>query len=185
MITASADADLEVADCGRTTPAIGWASPIRIAPSIAATAQLRLPGPDPRTRGLRRRGTVRRRGLVPRKYGFGGRGFGGGGLWAHDAGHRLGVAYSNRALNSRYGAVSAASARSSYAASAGSRYSSAPRAGAAQAGGWSRFGQAGSNRSTPAYGGGSAYRASPSNGGNYGGSRTVPSYRSSPSYGGS
>jgi hypothetical protein len=48
-------------------------------------------------------------------YGFGGRGYGGGGVWAHNASHRMGVAYSNRALNSRYGAASAASVRSTYA----------------------------------------------------------------------
>jgi hypothetical protein len=122
-------------------------------------------------------------------YGLGGRGFARGGIWAHDASHRLGVAYSNRALSSRYGAASAASARSSFA---GSRYSSAPRANAAQAGGWNRFGQAGSAasrgaqgsyRSAPAYGGGNAYRASPSYGGSYGASRGTPSYRSGPSYG--
>jgi hypothetical protein len=139
------------------------------------------------------------------RYGFGGRGFGRGGVWAHDAGHRLGIAYSNRALNSRFGAASAASARSSYAASAASRYSSAPRANGGQAGGWNRFGQGGgsasrgspsyggnyggsrgapSYRSTPSYGGSGAYRASPSYRGSYGGNRSVPSYRSSPSYGG-
>src|ERR1022692_2335687 len=67
IITASAGADLDLAGYGRTMLAIGWASPIRIAPSIAATAQLRLPAPDPRTRRLRVRGTVRRRGLVLRK----------------------------------------------------------------------------------------------------------------------
>jgi len=108
--------------------------------------------------------------------GFGGRGYGANGVWAHNANHRLGVAYSNRALNSRYGAASATSARSAYAASAASRYNSAPRVGAASGtGGWNRFGQ----------GGGSAYRSTPSYGGNYAGSRGVQSYRSSPSYGGS
>jgi len=118
-------------------------------------------------------------------YGFGWRGYGGGGVWAHNASHRLGVAYPNRALGQRYGAVSAASSRSAYAASAASRYNSAPRGNAGQAGGWNRFGQAGSNRSTPASGGSSAYRGSPSNGGSYGANRSVPTYRSSPSYGSS
>ena len=133
-------------------------------------------------------------------YGFGGRGYGVGGVWAHNASHRMGVAYSNRALNSRYGAASAASARSSYAGSAASRYNSAPRASGAQAGGWNHFGQTGSTasqgarsygsartngagsayRSSPAYGGSSGYRASPS----YGGSRGTPSYRSAPAGGG-
>ena len=102
------------------------------------------------------------------RFGFGGPGFRAGGVWAHDAGHRLGVPYSNRALSARYGAASAASARSSFAAS---RYNSATRAGTAQAGGFSHFGQGGAARSAPAYGGSSAYRASPS----YSGSRGVPS----------
>jgi len=144
------------------------------------------------------------------RYGFGGPGFRGG-VWAHNPANRLGVPYSNRALTARYGAASAASARSSYASSA-SRYNSAPRASAAQGGGWNRFGQAGggsANRATSSnggnrsYSGGSAYRASPSNGGSRsygassayraspsngrsygGGSHAAPSYRSSPSNGG-
>jgi len=116
-------------------------------------------------------------------YGFGGRGYGGGGVWAHNAGHRLGVAYPNRALNSRYGATSAASVRSSYA-SAGSRYGSQMRPNGAQAGGWSRFGQSGSSHATGGNGASNAYRGGSSYGGNYGGSRGTPSYRSSPSYGG-
>jgi hypothetical protein len=122
-------------------------------------------------------------------YGFGGYGYARGGVWAHNASHRMGVAYSNRALNSRYGAVSTASARSSFA---GSRYNSAPRTGAAQAGGWSRFGQSGSAasrgpqntyRSGQTYGAGSGYRGSPSYGGSYG-NRAASGYRPSPSYGG-
>jgi len=137
-------------------------------------------------------------------FGFGGhRGFGGREIWAHNPGHRLGVAYPNRALNSRFGATSAASARSSFAASA-SRYSAAPRANSGPASGWNRFGQGRSAyrstpsyrgsygggrsmpsyRSTPSYGGGNAFRASPSYRGSYGGSRSMPSYRSTPSYGG-
>ena len=114
-------------------------------------------------------------------YGFGGRGFAVGGIWAHDASHRLGVAYPNGALRSRYGAVSAASARSGFAAS---RYSPAARANAAQSGGWNRFGQAGSYRGASAYGGNSGYRGSTSYGGYYGGNHAAPAYRSSPSYGG-
>src|SRR5580692_9187287 len=43
------------------------------------------------------------------RFGFGGPGFHPGGWWAHDASHRLGAAYSTRALASRYGAASAAS----------------------------------------------------------------------------
>jgi hypothetical protein len=111
-------------------------------------------------------------------YGFGGRGIGVA-AWAHDPAHRLGVPYSNSALSRRYGGLSAARGVSS-----ASRYS-APRANAAQGGGWNHFGQAG---------GSSGYRASPSYGrnyggnygGNYSGNRAAPSssYRSSPSYGG-
>jgi hypothetical protein len=126
------------------------------------------------------------------RFGFGGPGFRGG-IWAHNPAFRMGVPYSNRALNARYGAASAASARSSFA-SAASRYSSAPRANSAprasagQTGGWNRFGQgAGSYRSTPAYGGSNTYRANPSYGAgrSYGGSSAyrAPSY-SGRSYGG-
>jgi len=139
-------------------------------------------------------------------YGFGGRGFRGGNTWAHDPGHRHGVPYSNAGLSHRYGGASMARGGSSSGRFGGQ--SSAPRAGA-QAGGWSHFGQAGSQRgsgsgyraspssggfagnraapgyrSNPSYAGGSGYRASPSSGGNYGGNRAAPSYRSSPSYGG-
>jgi hypothetical protein len=116
------------------------------------------------------------------RYGFGGRGFAAGGIWAHNGSHRMGVAYPNRALSGRYGAASAASARSSFAAS---RYSSASRAGAAQSGGWNRFGQGGQSgyRSTPGSSGNNAYRGSTS------GYRSSPSYsnayRGSSSYGGS
>ncbi len=103
-------------------------------------------------------------------YGYGGHGFHGGGVWAHDPGHRHGVPYSNRALNSRYGG--------------GGRFGGQSNA-RSQAGGWNHFGQAG-----PQQRGSSGYRASPSNGGSYGanraapGYRSAPSYRSSPSYGG-
>lgn len=109
-----------------------------------------------------------------RGYGFGGVGFARTGIWAHNAAHRLGVAYPNGALRGRYGAVSAASARSNYAASA-NRYNAAPRTSTA-AGGWNRFGQSGSNRSTPAYGNSSGYR------GSYG-ANGASGYRASPSYG--
>jgi hypothetical protein len=128
------------------------------------------------------------------RYGYGGRGFRGGGTWAHDPGHRLGVPYSNRALMNRYGGASTARGASRAGRVGGQSYAagqrnSASRANAAQAGGWNRFGQAGSasqgRRSTPAYSGSSGYRASPSYGGSYGGNRSVPSYRSSPSYGNS
>ena len=127
-------------------------------------------------------------------WGFGWHGYGHGGVWAHDPGHRQGVAYSTRGLNARYGAASAASARSSFAASAGARYGSGARAGAAQAGGWSRFGQSrgtysaspstrgGYGASRPAYGASNGFRAAPSYGGNFGGSRGMSTYRPAPSY---
>jgi len=115
------------------------------------------------------------------RFGFGGRGFIGGGLWAHNAAHRLGVAYPNAGLNGRYGAMSAASARSAYAASA--RNNAASRASAAQSGGWSRFGGQTGSRSASSSAG-NAYRGSSSYGGSYGGNRAMPSYRSSQSYGG-
>jgi hypothetical protein len=123
---------------------------------------------------------------------WGGRGV----LWAHDAGHRLGIAYPNRALTSRYGAISNAHAAGGARFGqtyAGAHPSMAPRTSQAQAGGWSRFGQTNrgssyspqsSYRSSP-YASGGAYRSSPSYGNSYG-ARTSPSYgyRSSPSYGG-
>jgi len=121
--------------------------------------------------------------------GFGGRGFAVGATWAHNPAHRLGVAYSNSALSHRYGGLSAArggsgAGRSSPQSYAGPQHNSAPRTNTAQAGGWTRFGQAGPATSQGARGS-SGYRASPSYGGNYGGNRAAPSYRSAPSYGGS
>jgi len=149
------------------------------------------------------------------RYGFGGRGFGVGATWAHDPAHRLGVPYSNSALSHRYGGLSIARGGSSAGrlgpqSNALPQHNSAPRTNAAQAGGWSHFGQAGSTtgqgargssgyraspsyggnraapsyRSSPSYGGSSAYRPSPSYGRSYGENRSVPNYRSSPSYGG-
>jgi hypothetical protein len=110
-------------------------------------------------------------------FGFGWHGFGAGGIWAHNAAHRLGVGYSTGALNRRYGAASMASARSSYASS---RYA-APRASAGRAGGWNRFGQGGTNRASSAYAGGNAYRGNSTYGG---ANRGASTYRSSPSYAG-
>jgi hypothetical protein len=119
-------------------------------------------------------------------YGFGGRGLGVSATWAHDPGHRLGVPYSNSALSHRYGALSTARG-GAVAGRLGSQsyagHTSAPRANAAQAGGWNHFGQAGS--AAQGTHGSTGYRASPSYGGNYGGNRAAPSYRASPSYGGS
>jgi hypothetical protein len=71
--------------------------------------------------------------------GFGGAGFAGRSVWTHDAGHRLGVPYSNGQLAGRYGAASMASratrfgAQSSYNRSLGasrSGFQAASRQGA-------------------------------------------------------
>ncbi len=114
-------------------------------------------------------------------YGFGGVGFRGG-VWAHNASHRLGIAYPNASLRGRYNAASVAGARSSFA---GSRYSSGYRGGVSQNGGWNRFGSgAGTARAGSSYAGGNAYRGSTSLGNSYGANRASPSYRSTPSYGG-
>ena len=131
-------------------------------------------------------------------YGYGGHGYRYGATWTHDPVHRQGVHYPNSALNQRYGGAAMARGGTSISRFGGQSYASrqyntAPRANAAQAGGWNHFGQAGSTsqgaqrsyRSTPAYNGSSAYRSNPSNGDRYGGSRAVPSYRSGSSYGSS
>ena len=96
-------------------------------------------------------------------YGFGGRGFGVGATWAHDPSHRLGVAYSNRTLSQRYGALSAARGVSNAGRLGSQSYAAtrntAPRTNAAQAGGWNHFGQTGSAGQGAR--GSSGYRASP------------------------
>jgi hypothetical protein len=144
--------------------------------------------------------------------GFGGVGFGGRGVWAHNPDHRLGVAYSNRAVANRFGGGvagrSAAAGRvgggnagfanrgnfGAGAAARGSQFgagrSSAPSS-AARAGGWSHFGSSSAQsnaRSGSAYGGGSAYRgasrATSSYGGANSGARSTSAYRSGPSSGG-
>ena len=150
-------------------------------------------------------GIYQRAGFFNR-YGFGFYGGGyRGGVWAHDPGHRLGVAYPNRQLAGRYAGASRAAGFSNL----GTRANLSP---SAQAGGWHRFGesQAGARSSAPAtnqfrgsspqssyrsspsyngaarsysYGGGSAYRSAPSYGSGYA-ARPAPSYRSSPSFGG-
>ena len=72
--------------------------------------------------------------------GFGGYGHGfyggGGGLWAHDAGHRMGVGYPNAALNNRFGAASMAGRMAAGRAAVASGR-------ATPGGGWSRFGSPG------------------------------------------
>ena len=129
--------------------------------------------------------------------------FGGYGVWAHNPEHRLGVAYSNRAVANRFGGFSGRGAalaggryaggnNSGYRGTAGitSRAGSQAYRGGAQAGNWSHFSQARPNTSqgfqhtTPSY----QQRATPSYSGNRGSSgaarnyaRSTPSYRSTPS----
>src|ERR1035438_1992417 len=66
IVTALAGAVMEVAESGRTMPAIGWASATQTGPSMAATARHRLPASDPHTR-MRVRGTIPRHGPVRAK----------------------------------------------------------------------------------------------------------------------
>jgi len=96
-------------------------------------------------------------------YGFYGGGFGhGGGVggrvpWTHDAGHRMGVPYPNRAVASRFGSTRSGSSgfggRTAGSQFAGGAQGRGGAAGAA-AGGWQHFG----NASRPAAGGGSYAR---------------------------
>lgn len=127
-------------------------------------------------------------------YGYGR--FGGYGVWAHNPGHRLGVAYPNRAVANRFGGFSGRGAVAGGHFAGGNNYGYHGTAGAnnrvgsqayrgAQAGGWSHFSQArpgtsqGFQHSAPSY-----QRSTPSYGGNRSFSGTTPSYRSAPSYGG-
>jgi hypothetical protein len=129
-------------------------------------------------------------------HGYGGYGYRGGSVWSHDPGHRMGVHYSNRALNQRYGGGSMAHGQSngwryggqSYAAR---QYNSAPRSGMARTGGWQRFSQSGSTsqggqhgyRSTSTYTGNNGYRQNPSAGRSDGGTHSMSGYRSNSSNG--
>ena len=134
---------------------------------------------------------------------YGGGGLGGRGIWAHDPAHRMGVAYPNRGLATRYG--SAANVANRGVANRGNVGANTAQRGAS-AGNWQHFGGSGAGssqgqRGAPAarqnmnaasasgsrgnqwshFGGSSSQpRSSPT----YGGSRNAPSYRSSPSYGG-
>ncbi|HLM97657.1 MAG TPA: DUF3300 domain-containing protein [Bryobacteraceae bacterium] len=137
-------------------------------------------------------------------HGFAGGGrFGGVGVWAHNPEHRLGVAYPNRAVASRFGGFSgrgAAAAGGRFggqrATTPGSSFGYRGNAGAnarvggpasrgAQTGNWSHFSQTRPNtsqsfqHSAPSY-----QRATPSYGGNHSFTGATPSYRSNPSYGG-
>jgi hypothetical protein len=123
-------------------------------------------------------------------YGYGGFGrFGGRGAWAFNPAHRMGVAYSNRAVANRFGGNSAG--RSSIANrgnfAAGSRFQSSQAPSAARSGQGSGFRSSGSQpsyRTSPSNGASSAFRSAPSNRGAYSGARTAPSYHSAPSQSG-
>jgi hypothetical protein len=131
-------------------------------------------------------------------HGFvGGRGFAGAGVWAHDPAHRMGVAYPNRAVASRFGGYSGRGAavaggrltgtnNSGYRGNAGvnSRVGGSAYRGA-QAGNWSHFSQARPNTSQSfQHSAPSSQRSTPSYGSNRGFSGASPSYRSAPSNGG-
>jgi hypothetical protein len=130
--------------------------------------------------------------------GFEGRGFDGRATWAHNPEHRLGVAYPNRTVASRFGGNfgGRGNFRGSTSAfghvnpgangSFGNRgnFGQGTQARGSQFGG--RFGNPGSqasSRTSPAYGGSRAYRSTPSYSRNHGGGST-PAYRSSGSFGG-
>ncbi len=124
-------------------------------------------------------------------HGFVGGRFGGYGVWAHDPGHRLGVAYPNRAVASRFGGYSGRgagasrsfngergmSARNSFA-NRGNTGATATRGGA-QAGSWSHFSQ---NRPSVSQNRPSVSQNRP--GTSQGFQHTAPTYqRPTPSYG--
>ena len=130
--------------------------------------------------------------------GFDGRGFGGRGTWAHNPGHRLGVAYPNQGLANRFGGnfgnrgrLSAVSAQPG-GQFGGSRFQAPQASSNARSSQWNRFGSSGfqsNNRTSPSYGGSRAggiagYRSTPYYGRGYGGIRNMPAYRSSPSFSG-
>jgi hypothetical protein len=137
---------------------------------------------------------------------YGSGGFGGRGIWAHNPAHRLGVAYPNRALASRYGGAGGGLAggranianRGSVGANAAQRgapagRSLAPQSNRAAAGNWQHFGGSGAGASQAQRGAPAARqsmnaaRASGSGGSqwsHFGGSGSQPGYRSSPAYGG-
>src|SRR5579862_5525480 len=113
----------------------------------------------------------------------------GAALWAHDANHRLGASYPNRALNNRFGATSTARAAALGRAQAGVRSFAAHDN---QAGGWNRFGEtnrgvapgssyrSGQTSGSNAYRGSSSFGNSYNAGRNYNAGRSAPSYRSTP-----
>jgi hypothetical protein len=149
-------------------------------------------------------------------YGFGGvygrGGFGGRGIWAHDPAHRLGVAYPNRGLATRYGGANAGLAggrvsgqrfatprqpalnrmNSANVANRGNVGANAAQRGA-PAGNWQRFGGSGAGASQGQRGAPTARQnmnSAPASGSggsqwsHFGGTGSQPAYRSNPAYGG-
>jgi len=137
-------------------------------------------------------GSIFVNGFFFNHYGFGGGWYGGRGIWAHNPEHRMGVAYPNQRVASRFGGNFAG--RSTFASHGtyashgnyasprgyanggnfGSRFQGSQAASAMRSSQGNSFRSSGSQpsyRSSPAYGGGT-------------GRATVPSYHSSPSSGG-
>lgn len=143
-------------------------------------------------------------------YGYYHHGYPVNGYWAHDPVHRMGVTYSNPALNQHYYGTSSMARGQVRGTQYGGQSSGnpqqnqAPQANMRQTSGWTRFSQAGTNGqatqrsypASPSISGSGTYRSAPSsNSGSvsanrttpsYSGSRSsVPSYRSAPSSSGS
>jgi hypothetical protein len=143
---------------------------------------------------------------------YGNGGFGGRGTWAHDPMHRMGVAYPNRGLATRYGGAANAANRGNVGANAAQRgapaggtnrlqsaqsqaggRSSAQQGNRAAAGNWQRFGGSGAGTSQGQRGAPAARQnmnAGPASGSrgsqwsHFGGSGSQPGSRSNSAYGG-
>ena len=135
-------------------------------------------------------------------HGFVGYGYGrvgGYGVWAHNPEHRLGVAYSNHAVASRFGGVSGrggavaggrfggqrAVTQSNFANrgnTGGNARVAAPTSRGGQSGNWSHFSQARPNASSRPNTSQSFQHSAPSNGGSRSFAGTAPSYHATPSY---
>ena len=159
-------------------------------------------------------GSIFVNGFFFNHYGFRGGWYGGHGIWAHNPEHRMGVAYPNQRVASRFGGNfaghSSFAGRGTYGNSyanhgsyasphgyanggnSGSRFqgSQAPSAmRSSQGNSFRSYGSQPSYRSNPAYGGGNGREAMPSYRSNpaYGGGNgraAMPSYHSNPSSGG-
>ena len=143
---------------------------------------------------------------------YGNGGVGGRGIWAHDPMHRMGVAYSNRGLATRYGGAANVANRGNVGANAAQRgapaggtnrlqspqsqaggRSLAQQGNRAAAGNWQRFGGSGAGTSQGQRGAPAARQnmnAAPASGSrgsqwsHFGGSGSQPGSRSNPAYGG-